>query len=86
MTPIFKFFKNAFGGDKEPHQVPVSNDVQEILAENRERIMRNRTEREEREKAKRKAKESAAGTSSSVTIGDDGFSGVPSLAALSSPV
>lgn len=85
MTPIFKFFKNVFSNDKEPHEVPVSNDVHELLAQNRERILRNRTEREEREKAKRKAKESAAGASSSVTSGDDAFSGVPSLAALSSP-
>lgn len=85
MTPIFKFFKNVFSNDKEPHEVPVSNDVHELLAQNRERILRNRTEREEREKAKRKAKESAAGASSSVTSGDDALSGVPSLAALSSP-
>lgn len=85
MTPIFQFFKNVFSNDKETHEVPVSNDVHELLAQNRERILRNRTEREEREKAKRKAKESAAGASASVTSGDDALSGVPSLAALSSP-
>ena len=84
MTLIFKFFKNVFSNDKETHEVPVSNDVHEILAQNRERILRNRTEREEREKAKRKAKESAAGASSSVT-GGDSLADVPSLAALSSP-